>query len=106
MNHTTHRAEVCTPPPAQGTLARNGVASYLTWAARSDHSAQLLRKLYCKRKDSAETDAIWEGYWALKCQAEEHISALRGAGGLLFWPQPAALQAARTLHADLTGGAP
>lgn len=91
------------PTITQGTtqhaLQKRDASFYLCSATSSLASAGLLHALFCSRSDGPETNAIWDGYWALKHQAEDSISGLRDSGGLLFFGQQAALEVAKAVAA-------
>lgn len=86
--------------PAPGSLNKGCAYLWLKWAMEDMNSASLLHALHGKRKrkPSPESDAIWDGYWALKCKADEYIEGLRTRGGLLFFGQPAAIEVAAALR--------
>ncbi len=84
---------------AQHALQKCGAAFYLCSAASSLASADLLHALFCRQTEGPEADAIWDGHWALKHQAEDSITGLRDSGGLLFYGQQAALEVAEAVAA-------
>lgn len=77
------------------------VALYLRLVADTRASADRLHALYMRMPSGAQATAVWDGYWALKKQADTMAERLRAAGGLLFAASAKALAAARAMeHAD------
>lgn len=99
MQATTAQQGTTTAQATQnpGSLAREFVFKYLTWATQELKEADTLHALFMKRSPSAERDAIWSGYWALRCSANTRVERLRERGGLLFFGQPEAIKAAHAL---------
>lgn len=91
------------PTITQGTtqhaLQKRDASFYLCSAISSLASADLLHALFCCHAKGPEADAIWDGHWALRHQAEDSIGGLRDSGGLLFYGQQAALEVAKAVAA-------
>ena len=79
----------------QGTLTHNFIPFYLVEGSYLLKSAATLLAMRGKRKNGPERHALWEGHYAVKCEAEKFVEALRERGGILFLGSPAALAAAQ-----------
>jgi hypothetical protein len=78
------------------TIEHQHVQSYVGLMQEATTHAQILYKLYTKRsKEGAEKDALWDGYYALKCRAAEYTREIQHRGGLLFaWDETTAFKVA------------
>lgn len=84
---------------AKHTLHKPYAAMYVSMIEQATTSAtQLLTLFQRRRTDSAEREAIFHGYCALKKEAEELVIAARERGLLLFVGQPVAINAARLME--------
>ena len=79
----------------QASLDTPAIQIYLRLADAAKASAATLHKMFMQAPKGDKADAVWDGYWSLKTDAERHTRALRDAGGLLFLGSAAALAAAR-----------
>lgn len=84
---------------AKHTLNKPYAAMYVSLIEQATASAALLLALYQRRgKSSPEKEAIFQGYCALRTEAEELVNAARERGLLLFVGQPVAINAARLME--------
>lgn len=90
-----------THPIATGTLANPAVCLYLRIADRAQASADKLHAMYMRmdhHKDGEDAcNAIWDGFWSLKQDAQRLVVDLRNAGGLLFFGSCAATAIAKQM---------
>lgn len=99
MQATPAQQGTSTKPQAKslGSLNKNGANLWLVWATQELKEAKVLEELWYKQANGTVRDAIWSGYYELKRKGEESTQKLRDRGGLLFFGQPAAIKAARTI---------
>lgn len=84
---------------AKHTLNKPYAAMYVSLIEQATASAALLLALYQRRgKSSPEKEAIFQGYCALRKEAEELVNAASERGLLLFIGQPFAIDTARALE--------
>lgn len=94
-----------TTPAQQGTstLDRGDYAAfYLCSATKLSESVAQLEALYTKHQKrpvkAVSCDALWDGYWYTKQEAQERMKSLRDYGALLHYGCPAALAAAKAIE--------
>ncbi len=80
-------------PTSSKSLAAEGLQQvWLPAFDRECREAELLLRMFDRRKASPERDALWSGYWALQQTAKETAENIRKRGGLLFaWEGSTAL---------------
>jgi hypothetical protein len=89
--YTTLSAHVCTVG-AIPTIKQND--TWLRAADESRRSANVLRKHYDTVKKQPLNNALFDGYWALLCDAEQCEKKAIQYGGLLHIGVPAAIKQA------------
>ena len=81
-----------------GTITKRFVAFYLAKAAQFTDNAARLHAMFLSMDASADSDAIWDGYWSLKQDAHRLVMELRNRGGLLFFGSSAATAIAEQMR--------
>jgi hypothetical protein len=83
----TTSAAAAQPSHPRRTIDNDGVRIFLHAANEADAHSAVLAAMRSRRKDkgTAEADALWEGSWSLKKDADEAIKEVRNRGGLLHF---------------------